>query len=86
MSAFVFPDMSLGNQVTPLIESNSGLEVSGDSQDLRNVANKLSLNETERYVFLLLSMGRFKMYTSVFILYKNLNGQYAYIWFEHRTA
>lgn len=41
-------DMSIGNQVTPLIESNSGLGINSDSQELRHNSNKLNRNDNER--------------------------------------
>ncbi|GFS94423.1 uncharacterized protein TNCV_2014561 [Trichonephila clavipes] len=46
-SVYPSQDVSLDDKVTPLIESNPGLEMTSNSQDLRNVS-KLSIDDNER--------------------------------------
>ncbi|GBM06579.1 hypothetical protein AVEN_220024-1 [Araneus ventricosus] len=52
-SIYPSQDVSLDDKVTPLIESNSGLEINSNSQDLRNISNKLSIDDNERVESLL---------------------------------
>ncbi|KFM61132.1 hypothetical protein X975_14072, partial [Stegodyphus mimosarum] len=47
-SIYPSQDMSIGDHVTPLIESSSGLEISSEGQNLRNNASKLNVKDNER--------------------------------------